>query len=79
MGVGYSHGDFAKRPDRIEIRFVMGADSSGTVYQIERRRDTDQRVLFVDHQEDWLNMGDLSDGLRAMVAAAVPEPSWEQR
>lgn len=57
-------------PKRVEIRFLMGVDQAGVVYQLLRRRLDDRRALLVNGvNTDDVVGGELADSLRALAEA----------
>lgn len=61
-----------KHAKRVEIRFLLAVDNTGTAYQLSRRRDTDELFVWADSLHDDLQSeGGLVDGLRALMEAAA--------
>lgn len=68
-----NYGTVHAHPLRIELRILLAIDTTGAAYQLIRRRDTDERTVWVDAplQDDGgpRNAGGFVDSLRALVEA----------
>lgn len=70
----YGRGDLRQEADRIETRVVIGVDTSGTAYQLMRRRDSDQFALLVDRLLGFEMGGNVTNALRQAMNKLTPEP-----
>lgn len=61
-------------PDRIEVRFALGVDATGTAYQVTRLRGVAGPTLVHDGDGQHAVRGSIVEGLRELTLASVAVP-----
>lgn len=70
----------AESPDRVDVRYLLAALTTGTCIVLEHRRDRSKaRITFNDRSSPPIGMGGLCDALRDKVCAPRPQSSglWD--